>query len=143
MIFREIAEPLTLDIENADDAILHDQRCGELGTNVGMRLDITRIERSVRDANRFPGLRGGAGNALPQRNIIDSHTLIETHAEPAAQQFLVGIDQINTEGVVVNQRANGRGDLAQQLVQIENRAELLRKVRKRPQRPVLPVHPAV
>ena len=60
-----------------------------------------------------------------------------------AQHFALGVHQQNAEGVEGHQRMSGLGDLAQQFVQIENRAEFLRQMRQRLERAVLAVDAAV
>ena len=56
-----------------------------------------------------------------------------------AQNLLLRVHQQDAEGVESHQRAHGLGDFAQQFVQIENRAELLREMRQRLERAVLPI----
>ncbi len=143
MLLGEVADALALHIQHAHHAILHHQRHGHFGMNVRLRRDIARVLRGVYDAHRLPRFRRGARDALAQRNIIELDAFIVTNAKAVAQQLLLGIHQQNAEGVVVDQGSHGGGDLAQQLVEIENRAELLRELRQRTERPVLLMHAPV
>ena len=147
MLFGEVADAFALHVQHADHTILHDQRHRHLGTNLRVRRDVARIVHGVVHPNRFARLGCRTGNPFAQWNVVEIHALVVAFAETVAQQFPLRVHQHDAEGIVVDQRANGRRDLAQQLVQIQNRTEFLRQMRQHAERAVLvfdpPVEPGV
>ncbi len=69
--------------------------------------------------------------------------LVVALAESALEHLAFLVHQENAEGVEVDQGANRHRHLRQQLINVKNRTELLRKMRQNSQRPVLPLHPPV
>ena len=137
MLFGEVADAFAFQIEDAHHAVLHHQRHSDFRTNIRVRGDVAGIGQCVLDTNRFALCGGSAGNSLPQRNIVEQHALIVTFAEPVAERTLFGIDQKNTEGVVVDERADGLGDFAEQLIELQDGGKLLREMGQDFRGPVL------
>src|SRR5581483_3053331 len=115
----------------------------DLRTNIGVRGDVTLIGQSVDHPHDLARLRGCASQPFAQWDVIQIHALIVTFAEAMPQHLTFGIQEQNAESVEGHQRMNGVRYLAEQLVQIQDRTEFLRKMSQGLQRPVLPVHTPV
>ena len=57
VVLGEVADALALQIHDADDAILHDQRHGDFGADVGMRGDVARDRPACRPRARSRAIR--------------------------------------------------------------------------------------
>jgi hypothetical protein len=93
--------------------------------HVRVGCDIARIVQRIHHANGLAAFDGGPGDALSQGDIVKTHALVVAHAEAVPQNLSFRIDQEDTEGVVIDQLADGCRDLSEQLIHIENGAELL------------------
>ena len=120
MLFGEITFLPGLDVDDADQAVLDDQRNRELGMNVGQRFDVEVFARDVGDQLRLARLGGAPGDALTNLHanalgdfgrIADLKTDVEFLA--------LFIEQENGEDLVVDDLANKFGDAAQGGLQVE------------------------
>ena len=87
VIVGEIADAVAFQIHHAHHAVLHHQRHGHLGADVGVRGDVARILGGIVHAHHLARFRGGAGDALAQRNVIDVDPLVVADAEQVAQRL--------------------------------------------------------
>src|SRR5581483_11149715 len=138
VVLSEEADTVAFYIQHSHYAVLHDQRNGEFGTDVGVRGNITRVRKGVHHANRLARFRGRARNAFADWDIIQVDSLIVASAEPMPQYLPFRVHQQNTERIVADQRMNDFCNLVQQFVQREDGAELLRNRLQGAQSFVLP-----
>ncbi len=143
VIVAEVADAVAFEIHHADHAVLHDQRHGDLGADIGVGGDVARIFVGVVDADDFARFGGGAGEALAERNVVDVHALVVADAEEVLEGLRLVIDGENAEGVVVHQVAHGAGDFAEQLVEVEDGGEFARDIGEGFERAVLALDAAV
>ena len=108
-----------------------------------MRGDVARVLGGIVHAHHLARFGGGAGEPLAQRHVVGIDALVVADAEEVPQRLGLAVHRQDAEGVVIDQLAHGAGDLAQQLVQVQDRGELARNVGQRLQGAVLAVHAAV
>ena len=83
---------LALEIHDADDAVLDDERHGHFGANVGVRGDVARVLGGVVDAHDVARFGGGAGDAFAEGHVVDIDALVVAQAEEMAQGVRFRID---------------------------------------------------
>ncbi len=112
-------------IEDADQAILHQERNDQFGANGDAGIDLAaqkaRIRKSVSDAHGAACTGGGAGKALVQGN---AHTrgngIAIAHDESAFEMLRFFIPQHDGENVIVDEFFDALSDLAKQLFAVED-----------------------
>ncbi len=143
MVLGEVADAAALQVEHAQHAVLQDQRHRHLGTDAGVGRNVARVGRGIVHPDHIARFRGRAGDPFAQRDVVDVHTLVVAQAEEMAQGAGFLVDVENTEGVIADQLAHGAGNLAEQLVQVQDGGELARDVGQGAERAVLAVHAAI
>ena len=115
----EVAGLLGLEIDDADDAVLHDQRHGQLGQHVRVGVDVVLPRAHVLDQDRPALTRRLAHDAAAG---LDAHALdlrrvagLEAHAQIAGAV----VDQQDGEDAVVDDGAHQVRDAVHQRVQVE------------------------
>ena len=79
-----------------------------------MRCDVARVFRRVVHAHDLARFGGSAGDPFSERDVVDVHALVVAQAEEVAQGAGAAVDVENAEGVVIDQLADGAGDLARE-----------------------------
>ncbi len=125
MLGRERIGIGTLQIEDADEPILQEQRHHEFGAHdhTGFALDVARIVERVGNADGASLACRSSGDALMKRQSEPRRDGIAVaHAENALEELGVFVPQHHAEDVVVDQLFNPMGHAPQQLLAIENRS---------------------
>ena len=115
-----MADAVALEIHHSHHAILQDQRHGHFRPDIVMRLDVPRVLVGVMHTYHIARLGGSSGEAFAQRHVVGLDALVVANAEQVAQHFRFAIHRENAESVVIDELAHRAGNLAQQLIQIEN-----------------------
>ena len=111
MVVGEIPAARVLQVENADGFILVDQRHRHLGASFGVEFDVARVFADIGNHHRGLMLHGVADQPASDRhNILDLHILPETHRETMLELGFGGIEQQDTEHLVVNDAREQLGD---------------------------------
>ena len=126
----ERIELRALQIDDADAAILEQERNRELGLHVRHQLDVARVARHVGDEYRFLVERGVADEPFAEAHAWDLDFLTVLDGE--AHLELVGlVQQQDAEGPIVDELFGQLRDAREQLVEIEHRRDLARDLGKR------------
>ena len=119
----EVAECFGLEIEDADDLVLDDERDGEFGADVGVGVDVVVEPGDVFDEEGLALQRGLADDAAAE---FDAHALdlggvadLEAHAEV----FGAVVDEEDGEDFVVDDGADEVGDAVHEGVEVEGGVE--------------------
>ena len=139
----EAVELGRLQVEHADHAVLGDQRDHELGARLRDELEIARVLPHVRHQDGLLGERGGAAEALAERNprlLLD-----DAVADGLAQDQLAAllVQQQDAEHLVVDHPLHHVGHAVQQLVEVEDGGRLLADLVQRGQEGRVPLGLAV
>ena len=120
VLFGEIARLACFDVDNADQAILDDQRDSEFRMHVGNRLNVKLLARYIVNQLRLPRLSRAAGNPLAYfypnaLGYFGRVSDLEAHI-----QFLpLLVEQENGEDFVVDDLADEFGDATESSFEIE------------------------
>src|SRR5947207_1530837 len=113
-----------LNVDDADYAILDDQRYGELRPHIRNCRNVTRIGRDISDQDRLTALRSGACNPFA---YLDTNTfsgfkrMPETEAEVKLLRLFV--QQQYAENFVINDSAHEFRDAVKRGVEVEGRVD--------------------
>ena len=114
----------TLEIDDADAAVLDEHRDRELRAHVGDDLDIARILRHIGDEHRLAMERGVADEALAELDARQIAPLAELERELDLE--LAGlVEQQDAERPVVDQPLGELGDAGEELIEVEDRRHFL------------------
>ena len=122
----EGAELRALEIEDADAAVLDEQRDHQLRPHVVDHGDVTRVGRDVVDEHDFLVQRRVADQ--PAADVDRQHVrllaVLQRHFR--LQLLRRVVDEQDAEGAVVDHPPGEHRDAAQELVEVENRRDLAR-----------------
>ena len=134
MAFRERVELGALEIEHADAAILQHQRDRQLRPRIVHQLDVAGIERHVGHVHRHLVEGGIADDAVAQLHAGNGDLVAVSHGDLHFQIARTFVDEKDAEGAVVDEAARQVRDAREELVQVEDRAELAADLGQRFQR---------
>src|ERR1700689_1214515 len=124
MLFREVAGLARLDVDDADDAILGNQRNGQLRADIGNALDVARILGNIFNQNRLPQLRCLPGDSFANLDAAALGKFRRISDLKAKTEFLrLFVEQKNGEDFVIDDLADHLGDPAHSRIQIERSRE--------------------
>src|SRR5438270_12456248 len=110
MFFSEISRLTRLDIDYADDAVLGDQRNGQLGADVGDSLNVAGVLSDIVDEHGLARLGGLASDSLSYFDAAAVGELRWIANLEAETQFLsLLIQQKDGKNLVINDPANHLG----------------------------------
>ena len=115
----EVAGGLGLEVEDADDLVLDDERDGELGTHVGIGVDVVLGLGDVFDEERLTLEGGLADDAFTE---LDAHPLDLSRVadlEAHAQVLRTVVDEEDGEDFVVDDGADEVGDAVHEGVEVK------------------------
>ena len=125
MFVREVAQPGTFHIHDADHPVAIDQRHGHFGARLGIHHDVTRVFRDVGHHDGLSRLGRRAHNALPERHGVPvRHALVPLDRDDRVERLRALLGQEDAEPVVVDQAFGQRADFAQQFIQHQDRTQL-------------------
>ena len=143
MFRSEGPDRFALEVDHADDLVLDHQGHRDLRSNP---LDSGHVALVLAGIPHQHGLLRegrGADDALAELQRFPLDALVIAHAKVMFEHVAAFFEQQNAERVVGNDRPHQPRDLLEQLVKIQDAVELLRDLRQRAQRPVLPERGAV
>src|SRR5713226_893117 len=119
----------TFQIQDADQAILHQKRNDEFRANGDASLDFAgeeaRIGERVGDAHGAAFGSGGAGESLMEGNAhARGNGVAIAHDEGALEMLRLFIPQHDAENVIVDEFLDALRDAAQKLFAVENGSDL-------------------
>src|SRR5579863_8394461 len=127
MLFVEVVGLWRLDVNDADQSILDDQRDSQFGAHIGHGGNVTRVGGHVTHQNWFTTLGGNAGDPLAD---LDAETLgdLARVADLKAYAELLGlfIQQQNGKYFIINDLAHQLRHAVQSGVQIERGVDHVR-----------------
>ena len=126
LILAEVIRFRTLDIEHPDDAILTDQRHSKLGSDIFHGLDVARVGSDVVYDDDSSFHRRGACNTIADLDaeVLD-HVRRMADSESQVKLLFFVVDEEYREGIKRYDPICEFCNLLQQLVQIENRRDLV------------------
>ena len=92
VVVGEVADAAALQVHHAEHPVLQDQRHRHFRPDVRVRRDVARVLGRVVDAHHFARFRGGAGDALAERHVVDVHPLVVADAEEVPQRARLVVD---------------------------------------------------
>src|SRR6202158_1223709 len=115
-----------LQIENPDEAVLHETRHKEFGTrfHAGLTADVTRVFGDVIDPEDEAFSGGSACEALVKREAKARRNRIRgAHGENALQQLGLFIPEHDAEDIIVHNFPEAFGDAAKELFAVKDRRD--------------------
>ncbi len=112
-----------LEIENANQAVLHEQRHDQLGTSfqASAAANVTRVARDVIDAQDTPLARSRSGESLVQRDAqARGNRITAAHGENALQMLGLLVPQHDAEDVILDDFLDAFGDAAKELLAVKD-----------------------
>ena len=131
---RERVEFRTLEIEHADAAVFQHQRNHQLRPRRVHHLDVARVGRYVGNVDRNFVQRRVADQPLPELDVRHVDLVAVPHRDLDLQLAGPVVNEEDAERAVVDDAAGQIRDPRQQLVEVENRAELAADLRQRLER---------
>ncbi len=120
-----------LEVEHADAAILEQQRNHQLRPRIVHDFDISIVAGDVRYQHRLLVQRRVADQAVTDLDARDHDLVAVPNGDLHLQLLRLFVEQQDAEGAVINDAAREIGDPREQLLEVQNRAELARDVRQR------------
>ena len=112
-----------LQIENTDEAVLHEKRHDKFGTrfHAGLTADVTRIFGDVIDPQDAAFSGGSAREAMVKREAKARRNRIRgAHGESALQELRPFIPEHDAEDVIVHNFFDAFGDAAKELFAVKD-----------------------
>src|SRR5260370_1109194 len=112
-----------LQIENADEAALHEKRHDEFGTgfHAGLTADVTWIRGDVIDPQNAAFSGGRACEAMMKRQAkARRNRLRAAHGENALQQLRLLIPEHDAEDVIIHNLLDAFGNAAKELFPVKD-----------------------
>ena len=129
MLHREVADGFGLQIEDADDLVLVDQRDRKLGAGLRIHHVVTGILADIAYQHGATlGDRDIDQAAAERHAFVRSVTLAETNAILAFEDCVAFVDQPYREHVVIDQAAQQLPDPLKQRVKIEKEKDKAKPV---------------
>src|SRR5690242_21769615 len=98
MVFREVAAPRVLKVENADDLVLVDERDAEFRSRLRVHGDVPRVFAYVRNENRLTSFRRSSYEAITNGYVVlEVNVLLEAQRETMLELSTVFVEQQNGE----------------------------------------------
>ena len=130
---RERVELGALQIDDADAAVLDQEGNRQLGAHVGNQLDVARVLRHVGDEHRLAMERRVADQPFAQTHARDRHLLAVLHGK-LHLELVIGVQEQDAEGAIVDHATGELRDPREQLVEIEHRRDIAADFRERLER---------
>ena len=122
----EVIDLGTLDIDDANDLVLEDQRHGQLGANAIDGVDVARIGAHVANENGLAAGGGRSGDALPYGEAPGVQNLLAVaHRETVGEGLSALVEQHYREDLVIDQALDEGGRLGEDAVEIQGSVDLL------------------
>jgi len=121
---RECVTLRALEIENANEAVLHEQRDDQLGTSfhAGIAAYVTRIVGDIIDPQDTPLARGGSGESFVQRDAhARGNRVTAAHGEDAFQMLGLLVPEHDAEDVILDDFLDALGDATKEFFAVEDR----------------------
>src|SRR5712672_2562978 len=118
---------LAFQIEQADEAVLHEKRYDDFGTSfhAGITADVARIVCDVADAQDAPFSGGGSGETFMQRDPQACRNgIAATHRENTFQMLRLFVPEHDAENVILDDFLDALSDAAEELFAVENGSHL-------------------
>ena len=114
----------TLQVEDADATVLHEQRDHQLRSHVVHDLDVARVLRDVRHQHRFLVSGRVPDQPSSQPHLRERGPFAVPHGELHLEIAGLLVEEHDPERAVVHQAADERGETGEQFVEVEDRGHL-------------------